>query len=143
MVERLHSGPGARRAVVNGRPPLSPRTPRPRVNCVTCAMRVTCLTRVIPRPETSRPMSESQYESPDVPDSYDDLLAKLLVHSWMVATGRTLRADVPPRKLSAAELIDFWADDFGCEPDPVCHAASRASRRGRHAKRPREYRDSA
>jgi hypothetical protein len=91
----------------------------------------------------SESQHESQQESPGVPDSYDDLLATLLVHSWMVATGRTLRADVPPRDLSPAELIDFWADDFGCEPGPACHVAGRTGRSGRHAKRPREYHDSA
>jgi hypothetical protein len=84
----------------------------------------------------------SQHATPDVPDYYDDLLATLLIHSWMVATGRTLRADVPPPELSAEELIDFWADDFGCEPDPRWHGPGRASRPGRHAKRPRECRDS-
>jgi hypothetical protein len=73
-------------------------------------------------------MSVSQHESPGVPDSDDDLLATLLIRSWMVATGRTLRDDVPPPELSAEELIDFWADDFDCE------------RPGRHAKRSRECR---
>jgi len=86
---------------------------------------------------------ESQHEPPNVPDYYNDLLATLLIRSWMVATGRTLRAGVPPDELSAEELIDFWADDFGCEPDPVCPVAGRAVRPGRHAKRPRECRDSA
>jgi hypothetical protein len=98
-----------------------------------------------PGPQSgSRP--EPNTESPDVsesPDSSDDLLATLLIRSWMVATGRTLRSDVPPRDLPAEELIDFWADDFGCEPDPVFRIGGRASRPGRHAKRPRECRDSA
>jgi hypothetical protein len=61
-------------------------------------------------------MSVSQSESPGFSDfhpNYDDMLATLLVFSWMVATGRTLRVDVPPRELSAEELIEFWADDFG------------------------------
>jgi hypothetical protein len=96
-----------------------------------------------PQPE---PRSGSRPESldvPDFPDSYDDLLATLLIRSWMVATGRTLRTDVPPAELPVEELIDFWADDFGCEPDPVFRIAGRASRPGRHAKRSRECRDGA
>jgi hypothetical protein len=75
----------------------------------------------------SVPQPESQHESPNVPDHYDDLLATPLIRSWMVATGRTLRADVPPGELSAEELIDFWADDFGCEPDPVCRGRGNAA----------------
>lgn len=95
-------------------------------------------------------LSESQPRSADfpadftaVPDYYDDLLATLLIRSWMIATGRTLRDDVPPQELSAAELIDFWADDFGCEPDPVFKVARQAGRPGRHAKVPQERRDNA
>ena len=38
-------------------------------------------------------------------------LARLLITSWMLATGRALRADVPPHLLSQDELITFWADD--------------------------------
>lgn len=41
----------------------------------------------------------------------DELLARVLVTSWTLATGRTLRAGVPPRSHSADELITFWADD--------------------------------
>jgi hypothetical protein len=41
----------------------------------------------------------------------DELLARVLVTSWMLATGRTLRAGVPPHSHSADELISFWADD--------------------------------
>ncbi len=41
----------------------------------------------------------------------DDLLARLLITSWTLATGRTLRDDVPPALLSEEELISFWADD--------------------------------
>jgi len=41
----------------------------------------------------------------------DELLARVLIASWTLATGRTLRADIPARFLSADELIDFWADD--------------------------------
>jgi hypothetical protein len=41
----------------------------------------------------------------------DELLARVLVTSWTLATGRTLRAGVPPNSHSADELISFWADD--------------------------------
>jgi hypothetical protein len=41
----------------------------------------------------------------------DELLARLLITSWTLATGRTLRAGVPPHLLSEEELISFWADD--------------------------------
>jgi hypothetical protein len=41
----------------------------------------------------------------------DELLARVLVTSWTLATGRTLRAGVPPQAHSADELISFWADD--------------------------------
>jgi hypothetical protein len=41
----------------------------------------------------------------------DELLARVLVTSWTLATGRILRAGVPPRSHSADELITFWADD--------------------------------
>ena len=39
------------------------------------------------------------------------MLARVLVTSWTLATGRTLRAGVPPQSHSADELIAFWADD--------------------------------
>jgi hypothetical protein len=41
----------------------------------------------------------------------DELLARLLITRWTVATGRTLPAGVPPHLLSEDELISFWADD--------------------------------
>jgi hypothetical protein len=40
----------------------------------------------------------------------DDLLARVLITSWSLATGRTLRG-VPPQSLTEDELISFWADD--------------------------------
>lgn len=42
--------------------------------------------------------------------NHDELLARVLITSWSLATGRTLRA-VPPQSLSEDELISFWADD--------------------------------
>ena len=41
----------------------------------------------------------------------DEILARLLITSWTLATGRTLRSDVPPHFLSDEELISFWADE--------------------------------
>ena len=40
----------------------------------------------------------------------DELLARVLISSWSLATGRTLRG-VPPQSLTEDELINFWADD--------------------------------
>lgn len=51
----------------------------------------------------------------------DDRLAWLLVRMWALASGRTLRADVPPDELTEDELIGFWADDFA--PPNGRHAA--------------------
>jgi hypothetical protein len=42
----------------------------------------------------------------------DEILARVLVTSWTLVTGRTLRAGVSPRSHSADELISFWADDL-------------------------------
>jgi hypothetical protein len=44
-------------------------------------------------------------------ENEDELLARVLVTSWTLVTGRTLRAGVPPRSHSEEELIGFWADD--------------------------------
>jgi len=45
------------------------------------------------------------------PVSHDEFVARLLIDIWTLATGRTLRRDVPPHELTAEELIDFWSDD--------------------------------
>ena len=42
----------------------------------------------------------------------DDLLARPLITSWTLATGRTLPVGVPPQLLGEQELISFWADDL-------------------------------
>lgn len=42
----------------------------------------------------------------------DDLVARLLIHTWMLTTGRTLRSDIQPHELAEEELINFWADDY-------------------------------
>jgi hypothetical protein len=41
----------------------------------------------------------------------DELLARVLITSWTLATGRTLRPGVPPHSHTEEELISFWADD--------------------------------
>ena len=41
----------------------------------------------------------------------DELLARVLITSWSLTTGRTLRAGVSPQLLTEEELISFWADD--------------------------------
>ena len=45
-------------------------------------------------------------------DSGDEILAAVLIRMWALASGRTLRSDVPPDQLSEEELIAFWADDM-------------------------------
>ncbi len=49
----------------------------------------------------------------------DELLARVLVTSWTLVTGRTLRAGVPPHSHSEEELISFWADDHLAAGRPV------------------------
>jgi hypothetical protein len=44
------------------------------------------------------------------PRSDDELLAFLLISTWSLLTGRTLR-DAAPADLTSEELIEFWADD--------------------------------
>lgn len=41
----------------------------------------------------------------------DELLARVLITSWSLATGRILRPGVAPELLTEDELISFWADD--------------------------------
>jgi hypothetical protein len=40
----------------------------------------------------------------------DELLARVLITSWSLTTGRTLPG-VPPQSLTEDELISFWADE--------------------------------
>ncbi|MFZ0186984.1 MAG: hypothetical protein WAL72_08580 [Streptosporangiaceae bacterium] len=40
------------------------------------------------------------------------MIARVLITSWTLATGRTLRTSVAPHSLSTDELISFWADDL-------------------------------
>ncbi len=39
------------------------------------------------------------------------MLARVLITSWSLTTGRILRAGVAPQSLTEDELISFWADD--------------------------------
>ena len=47
------------------------------------------------------------------PLSDDELVARLLIHTWTLTTGKTLRCDVPPQELTEEELIDFWSEEEG------------------------------
>jgi hypothetical protein len=51
--------------------------------------------------------------------SDDELIARLLIHTWTLTTGKTLRGDVPPHELTEEELIDFWSDDHFTQPLPA------------------------
>jgi hypothetical protein len=42
----------------------------------------------------------------------DEMLARVLITSWSLASGRTLRTEVAPQALTEDELIAFWADDL-------------------------------
>jgi hypothetical protein len=43
--------------------------------------------------------------------SDDELITQLLIDTWTLTTGKTLRCDVPPHELTEEELIDFWTDE--------------------------------
>lgn len=43
--------------------------------------------------------------------SEDELLAFLLVSTWVLATGRPFPR-VPLQEMTEQQLIDFWADDY-------------------------------
>jgi hypothetical protein len=49
----------------------------------------------------------------------DELLARVLITSWSLATGRILRPGVAPELLTEDELISFWADDDLTAPSPA------------------------
>jgi hypothetical protein len=68
------------------------------------------------QPETDGARSRPPYSAPGCgthldPES-DDVLAAVLIRMWTLASGRTLRRDIPPDQLSVDELIAFWADDL-------------------------------
>jgi len=60
----------------------------------------------------ARPPSSASGSGTHPDDSGDEFLAALLIRMWALASGRTLRRDVPPDQLSPEELIAFWADDL-------------------------------
>lgn len=62
------------------------------------------------RPPSRPARSQTQADCPGDPG--DAVLAAVLIRMWALASGRTLRRDVPPDQLSAEELIAFWADDM-------------------------------
>jgi hypothetical protein len=71
-----------------------------------------------PDDDSTSPVSYRQPDNPEcdhtmpfilLPD--DELIALLLIHTWTLTTGKTLRGDVPPHELTEEELIDFWSDD--------------------------------
>ena len=62
-----------------------------------------------PIPQPDNP--ERDHTMPFTLLSDDELIARLLIHTWTLTTGKTLRCDVPPHELTEEELIDFWSDD--------------------------------
>lgn len=61
----------------------------------------------IPHPDNP----ERDHAMPFILLSDDELIVRLLIHTWTLTTGKTLRCDVPPHELTKEELIDFWSDD--------------------------------
>ena len=64
-----------------------------------------------PASALSQTIRNAIHTMPFVLPSDDELIARLLIHTWTLTTGKTLRGDVPPHELSDEELIDFWSDD--------------------------------
>ena len=65
-----------------------------------------CVSRAIPAPKSRRRFFSRAVRHANE----DELLARVLITSWSLATGRTLRGG-PPQSLTEDELISFWADD--------------------------------
>jgi hypothetical protein len=59
-----------------------------------------------------RPPSPERGPGTPSGDPDDEVLAAVLIRMWALASGRVLRRDVPPGRLSEEELITFWADDM-------------------------------
>lgn len=57
-------------------------------------------------------------EAPTAQRAEDAWLGPVLVATWALRTGRTLRRDLPCSALSADELIAFWADPLLDAPPP-------------------------
>ncbi len=92
--------------------------------------------------DTARPADRA---TPAGQEPADDFLAAVLIRMWALASGRSLRRDVPPAQLSEEELIDFWADDMSSpiarharpgEPDRTPGTEKR-EKTARRAPRPR------
>jgi hypothetical protein len=62
---------------------------------------------LIPQPDNP----ERDHSMPFTLQPDDELIARLLIHTWTLTTGKTLRCNVPPHELTEEELIDFWSDD--------------------------------
>ena len=54
---------------------------------------------------------EPDYAIPFTLLSEDELIAELLIRTWTLTTGKTLRYEVPLNELTEEELIDFWTDE--------------------------------
>jgi hypothetical protein len=69
------------------------------------------------------PVQAARYAQDD-----DESLARVLITSWTLLTGRTLPAGVAPELISAEDLISFWADDEVAASDtpPATAADARA-----------------
>ena len=70
----------------------------------------TVSTETCGRPTRAIVSREFHFQACRVQDD-DERFARVLIASWTLLTGRTLRADVPPYLVSEEELISFWADD--------------------------------
>jgi hypothetical protein len=71
-------------------------------------------TTVSPAPGASDSVATSRRNTRVKPvdrENEDELLARVLITSWTLVTGRILRPGVPPHAHSEEELISFWADD--------------------------------
>jgi hypothetical protein len=79
---------------------------------------------IIPSPLRNRGAGQTMRNASH---SDDELMARLLIDTWTLTTGRTLR-EAPLDKLTEQELIDLWADDHAV-PD----TRQRSRRRGKTA----------
>jgi hypothetical protein len=78
----------------------------------------------------ARPSSAAPEPGARAEDLGDEFLAAVLIRMWALASGRTLRRDVPPDQLGTEELIAFWADDMNASPGR--HARPGGSGRQEH-----------
>jgi hypothetical protein len=61
---------------------------------------------------------------PRKPCTGDELIAQLLIHTWMLTTGKTLPYGILPGDLTEEDLIDFWADEQ-MQPAPPASSEQR------------------